>query len=43
MLTSSDPNSMLILAVPLYILFELGLVLMKIVLKREGGGPMSEG
>ncbi len=42
LLTPSDPISMLILAIPLYVLFELGLVLMKIVPQRDGEGPMGE-
>ena len=31
------------LAVPLYVLFELGLLLMKVVPKEGGEGPMGEG
>jgi len=33
-LTPSDPLSMIVLAVPLYLLFELGLVLMKLTFKK---------
>lgn len=35
LLTPADPLSMLVLAIPLYLLFEFGLVLMKITFKRS--------
>lgn len=36
LLTPADPLSMIVLAVPLYMLFEFGLLLMKFTYKREG-------
>ncbi len=35
LLTPADPLSMLVLAIPLYLLFEFGLILMKLTYKRE--------
>lgn len=35
LLTPADPLSMLVLAIPLYLLFEFGLVLMKLTFKRD--------
>lgn len=41
-LTPSDPISMLVLAVPLYLLFEFGLLLMKITFKKRDKEPMPD-
>jgi len=38
-LTPSDPLSMVVLAVPLYLLFELGLLLMNVTYKKTGDQP----
>ncbi len=41
-LTPSDPFSMLVLAVPLYLLFEFGLLLMKLTFKKRGDETPAE-
>ena len=41
-LTPSDPISMLVLAVPLYLLFEFGLLLMKLTFKKRGDETSTE-